>query len=65
MLVSLSRYLFRNMDIRRDEENGAVEVVKESGQDIGPGPGCKSLEMRLPGFPGEGDGQVLRSGAAG
>jgi hypothetical protein len=59
------KYLFRNIDIRRNEENRAVEVLKESGQDIGPGPGSKALEMRLPGLPGEGKGQVLRSCAAG
>lgn len=53
--------LFRKIDIRRDEENRPVEVLKEPGQNIGPGPGSEALKMRLPGFPGEGRGQVLRS----
>ena len=55
--------LFRKLDIRRDEENRTVDVLKEPGQDISPGPGSEALEMRLPGFPGEGRGQVLRSRA--
>ena len=57
--------LFGNINIGRDEENRAVELLKEPGQDIGPGPGSKALKMRLPGFPGEGNGQVLRSRAGG
>ena len=44
------KYLFRRLDIRRDEENRALELLKEPGQDIGPGPGSKALKMRLPGF---------------
>jgi hypothetical protein len=35
--------LFRNLDIRRNEENRAVEVLKQPGQDIGPGPGSEAL----------------------
>ncbi len=42
-----------------------MEVLKQPGQDISPGPGSEALEMRLPGFPGEGHGQVLRSRAGG
>ena len=42
-----------------------MDVLKEPGQDISPGPGSEALEMRLPGFPGEGRGQVLRSRAGG
>ena len=57
------KYLFRKIDIGRDEENRAVDLLKEPGQDISPGPGGEALEMRLPGFPGEGRGQVLRSRA--
>jgi len=38
-------------------------LLKEPGQDISPGPGSKALEIRLPGFPGEGCGQALRSRA--
>ena len=57
--------LFRKIDIRGDEENRAVDLLKEPGQDISPGAGSEALEMRLPGFPGEGNGQVLRSRAAG
>jgi len=57
--------LFRKFDIRRDEENRAVEVLKEPGQDIGPGTESKALEISLPGFPGEGSGKVLHSRAGG
>ncbi len=42
-----------------------MDVLKQPGQDISPGPGSKALEMRLPGFPGEGHGQVVRSRAGG
>jgi len=38
-------------------------LLKEPGQDIGPGPGSEALEMRLPGFPVEGRSQALRSRA--
>ena len=55
--------MFRNLDIGRDEKNRAVEVLKQPGQDISLGPGSEALDMRLPGFPGEGHGQVLRSRA--
>jgi len=48
--------LFRKIDIRRNEKNRAVDLLKEPGQDISPGPGSEALEMRLPGFPGEGRG---------
>ena len=57
--------MFRNLDSGRNEENRAVEVLKLPGQDISPGPGSEALEMRLPGFPGEGHGQVVRSRAGG
>jgi hypothetical protein len=57
--------LFRKIDIWGDKENRAVDLLKEPGQDISSGPGSETLEKRLPGFPGEGDGQVLRSRAAG
>ena len=40
-----------------------MEVLKQPSQDISPGPGSEALEMRLPGFSGEGRGQVLRSRA--
>jgi hypothetical protein len=55
--------LFRKIDIRRNEENRAVDLLKEPGQDISPGPGSEALEIRLPGFPAEGRGQALRSRA--
>ena len=42
-----------------------MEVLKEPGQDISPGTGSEALEIRLPGFPGEGNGQVLHSRAGG
>ncbi len=57
--------LFRNLDIGGNEENRAVEVLKQPGQDISPGPGSEALDVRLAGFPGEGCGQMLRSGAGG
>jgi hypothetical protein len=57
--------LFRNFYIRGKEENRAVEVLKQPGQDISPGCGSESLEVRLAGFPGEDRGQMLCSGAGG
>jgi hypothetical protein len=57
--------LFRSFDIRRDEENRSVEVLKEPGQDISPGTGSEALEIRLLGFPGEGNGKVLHSRTGG
>jgi hypothetical protein len=59
------KYLFRKFDIRGDEKNRAVDVLIEPGQDISPGPGSEALEIRLTGFPGEGNGEVMYSGAGG
>ena len=57
--------MFRNLDIGCNEENRAVEMLEQPGQDISPGPGRETLEMRQPRFPEESHGQVLRSGAGG
>jgi hypothetical protein len=53
------------IDMRRDEENRTADVLEEPGQDISPGPGSETLEICRPGFPGEGNGQVLRARTGG
>ena len=57
--------MFMKIDIRCNEEQRTLDMLKEPGQDISPGPGSEALEIGLPGFPGEGSGQVLHSGAGG
>jgi len=52
--------LFMKVDIGSDEQNRALDLLEEPGQDISPGSGRETLEISQARGPGEDLGQVVR-----